>query len=276
MININLLPEVLRKKERPPIKQILPLVALVVLTGLAVFQVTKYQFDIIPTLESRKDSLEREKVALTAKVEELKQINAEINKLSDYITTVKGLYKRRIVWSKLLYDVKKIVNFDETMSRYNDEMRYLWLTKFNGSGKNINLTGFATAANQVIAMQLPERLIVGFLTYTPVALPEKDEEARLQEELTRVIASHTAQRRENSDLPLQSPEEIALRQRLEEIKNVKSGSIAMQSFSSHLVPGSLKLTSTAWGGAPQPTGTRTTPEIFPTQAWTFNLIMTLK
>ena len=277
MININLLPEVLRKKERMPLSQWLGIAVMALLIAGVFYLVTLYHFDTIPNMERRKESLERQKRELTAKAEELKQISAEINRLSEYVDTVKGLYRNRLVWAKILSDIKHIVNFDKGMESYNADMRYIWLTNLTGSGKTLSLKGFATASTQVNAMQMPEQLLREFTLYSPVNLPEKDEEERLQNELKDAIAKHTQLRANDNSLPLQGTVEIALRQRLEQIKNVKSGGVAMQPFSAHLIPGSINLNNVTWGGAPQPP--RSGPgltEIFPTQAWSFDIIMQLK
>lgn len=280
MININLLPEVLRKKERMPLPQFLALICMILLIGGAVYMITKYQFDTIPNLRRDQSSLKRTRTELEAQVEELKTINQAINRLSGYVEAVKELYKNRVVWAKLLSDVKNIVNFDESMSNYNPEMRYLWLTKLSGSRNRIALTGYATAANEVVAMQMPERLLATFLTYAPATLPEKDEEQRLQGELAAAITEHSVSRETNPELPLQGPKEITIRQRLEEIKNMQSGGIAMQPFSNFLVPGSLRLNSASWTVSPKTnapsTGATDLAEVFPAQAWSFDISMDLK
>lgn len=284
MININLLPEVMRKKERMPLPQLLSLIGMFALILPVFYLVTLYQFDTIPSLRQRKSSLEGQKRQLEAQAAELKQINAEIARLSEYVDTVKGLYRNRIVWAKILSDVKHIVNFDSGMGVYNPEMRYIWLNTLSGKGKELSMKGLATGSDQVAAMQMPERLLREFLVFSPVNLPEKDEEERLQNELAAAIRRHQEAMRSDSSLPLQGSEEIELRQRLEQIKSVKSGGIAMQPFSAQLVPGSLKLNNVTWGGAPQPPRTRTIgatqdailTEIFPTNAWAFDIVMNLK
>lgn len=280
MININLLPDVLRKKERMPMPHLLALVGVVCLLGGLGYAVMQYKMNIIPGLTARRDSLRRERTALQAKEKELKDINAQIATLSQHVDAVKTLYRNRVVWSKILSDVKNIVNFDPAMSEYNADMRYLWLTRFVGKGKNLALDGFATASTQVVAMQMPERLLQGFLNYTPATLPEKDEEVRLQEELRVAMANYDALRRENPELPVQGPEETALRQRLEELKKVKSGGIALRPFVEILNPGSLKLLSATWTRAPQSRRTGAAAvsysEIFPAMAWSFKVSMDFK
>ena len=243
MININLLPDSMRKAEGLPKKQLLVLLCLVAVLGGLVYMVTRYTFVILPELRMEQASLAQEERRLTAVVQELQRINQEIDRMSGYVDAVKSLYRGRTVWAKILADVKNIVNFDPAMSEYNVEQRYLWLTKLTGRGKAITLAGFATAASQVVAMQMPERLLQGFRDYSPVTLPEKDEETRLQEELRVVINEHDAERRERPELPIQGPRELAIRQRLEEIKAVKSGGIALQPFVQFVVPGSLQLRS---------------------------------
>ncbi|MCC8190910.1 MAG: hypothetical protein LIP77_09825 [Planctomycetes bacterium] len=279
MININLLPEVLRKKERMPLPQFMAICGILALIGLSLYMVTKYQFDTIPNLERQVRSKTNTKNALSAQVEELKEINAENNRLGDYVNMVKGLYKQRVVWSKVLHDIKRIVNFDPTMSELNSDMRYLWLTSLNGNGKRLTMKGYATAANQVTAIQMPERLLQGFLSYTPVSLPEKDEEVWLQTELERTIAEWNSAREADTTLPLQSEREILLRQRLEDIKVMRSGGIALQPFYELLVPGSLRLVNATWSSAPSPRlqqGASTSADMFPKQAWAFDIEMTLK
>lgn len=277
MININLLPESMRKKEGLPGTQILGLLIMAAILGGLVFMITKYQFDIIPNLENRRASLNRTKTQLNAEVARLKEITAEVNRMTGYVDAVKGLYKQRVVWSKILSDIKNIVNFDPAMNVYNTDMRYMWLTKLSGKGKAISMNCIATASNQIIAMQMPEQLLREMKEYAPINLPEKDEEARLQEELRKAMTDHEAERRDRPELPLQGPQELAIRQRLEEIKTVQSGGIALLKFDNLLVPGSLQMTSASWSAAPRPSGSaRDIIEIFPDRAWTFGVNMTLK
>ncbi len=277
MIDINLLPEALRKKERMPIQQLLGLIGAIVLFCLLGYMIFTYAFYTVPDLTMRRDDLTRDRDRLRIQAEELKKINAEIARLTEYVDAVKTLYRNRVVWSKILSDMKHIVNFDPAMSEYNNDMRYLWFTKFTGKGKNISLTGFATASDQVVAIQMPERLLQGILSYKPDGLPEKGEEARLEAELKSVVAEYEGLRRENPDLPPQGPKEIAIRERLEEIKKFKSGGVALQSFAQLLAPGSLQLNTATWTVAPQPRGTaKELTELFPKQAWNFTISMDLK
>lgn len=278
MIHINLLPEALRKRGGLPMSQLVGLLVAVAVLGGLVYMVTKYQMDIIPSLRERQRNLQSQKEMLEKKAKELAQINAEINRMSGYVNAVKGLYKQRVVWSKVLSDIKNIVNFDPSMSEYNSDMRYLWLTRLTGKDKKINLEGYATSSSQVLAMQLSERLINNFRTYVPTSLPEKDEEVRLQEELRQAIAEHEAERRERPELPMQGPRELTIRQRLDEIKNIKSGGIAMMPFNSLLEDGSLKLNKTTWASAPKPRNIKdgVGEQLFPTMAWSFSIEMLMK
>ena len=277
MIDINLLPESMRKKERMPLPQFLALCLAVVIMGGLVTAIAKYRFDTIPTLERKERDLRQEVRNLQVQAEELKRLNAEIARMSEYVETVKSLYKNRKVWSKLLADIKSIVNFDATMSEYNTDMRYIWFTTLAGDSRKIDLGGFSTAGTQNAAMQMTEQLLQGFLTYAPPELPEKQEEIKLEQQLRSAIAEHDIARRENPDLPIQGPQEVMLRQKLDSIRNMRSGEMALQPFSSFLIPGSLKLLSVSWGAAPRPQRrTEGLTEVFPDMAWSFRLTMNLK
>ena len=279
MININLLPDSMRKKEGLPRQQLIILLCLLVVLGSLVYMVTRYMFVIIPDLRQEQMTLTQQERNLKVVVQELTDINNEINRMSGYVDAVKSLYRQRVVWAKILADVKNIVNFDPEMSEYNVDQRYLWLTNFTGKEKAIALTGFATASSQVVAMQMPERLLQGFRDYSSVSLPEKDEEIKLQEELRQAIKEHETERRERPELPIQGPRELAIRQRLEEIKAVKSGGIALRPFVEFLQPGSLQLKSASWTTAPRPRLTTSNPGVeamFPQNAWNFNITMNLK
>ncbi len=264
MITVNLLPESMRKKEGLPKSQALMLLLLVAVLGALVYAVTRYAFITIPALRQEERSLAQTEQALDAVVRELAELDAEIARMSGYIGAVKGLYRQRTVWAKILADVKDVVNFDPRMSEYNPEQRYLWLTGLNGRGKTLALTGFATAANEVVAMQMPERFLQGFRDYSRSVPPEEDEAAALEAELR--VASGERER--------------AIRARLEEIAAAKSGGIALRPFVDMLVPGSLQLTNASWTGAPRP---RQAPQqnagtnaLFPQYAWNFNITMELK
>lgn len=274
MININLLPEVMRKKERTPLPQLIGYIfmaALIALVGLAIFY---YMTNVVPTLERERDQLTKQRNALREEVKELGTLKTEIDRLSDYVETVKSLYRNRIVWAKILSDIKNIINFNPQMSVYNADMQYIWLVNLDGKGNTINLKGYATSSNQLLAMQMPEQLIAYFLSYAPTSLPEKDEEEKLEAGLRAAMAEHDKLRAENPELPIQGQRELAIRQRLEEIKTIKSGGIAMQPFVNFLVPGSLRLHETTWTNAPRPR--EKTVEVFPAQAWSFTLSMTLR
>ncbi len=281
MININLLPESMRKKESMPLSTILATLALAAILALLVHFVTQYHFDLIPGLQSRIEARQREKAALTAQLEELKKLNAEIDRMGAFVNAVKSLYKGRTVWAKILSDLKGIVNFDQAMSQYNPDMRYLWFKDLSGKESGLTLNALATASTQVVAMQLGERLLEGLRSYTPVTLPEKDEEERLNEELRRAVAEHEAERRDRPDLPVQGPRELTIRQRLEEIKTIKSGGIALMPFSDLLVKGSIQLKNAAWTSAPVPKGYNAAKEdqggeLFPKMAWSFAVDMQLQ
>lgn len=280
MININLLPEALRKKERMPLPQFLGVLAGVLLLGLVGYMIVKYQFAVIPELTNRRQSLLAQQTKLRAEAAELAEINGEIGRLSQIIDAVKSLYRGRRVWSKVLADIKNIVNFDATMSEVNPENRYLWLTRLQGDGPRISLSGYATAGDsRSQALQLPERLIEGFRTYAPTNLPEKDEEARLQDELRAATAAYEMLRVDNPDWPLQGPEEIQLRQRLAEIKAVKSGGLALKPFNDLLIPGSLALNSVVWSSTPRGvnmTNAAAVAEGYPMMGWSFSIGMNLK
>jgi len=278
MININLLPESLRKQGGMPMSQMLGLVAAVAILGSLVYMVTKYQMDTLPTLRDTKFTLEAQKANLEKEAQKLVKINADIASMSGYVNAVRGLYRQRIVWAKVLSDIKNIVNFDPTMNEYNPDVRYLWLTKLVGKEKKLSMDGYATASSQNLALQLSERLLNNFRTYVPTSLPEKDEEIRLQEELKVAITEHEAERRERPELPMQGPRELTIRQRLDEIKNIKSGGIAMVPFSSSLEDGSLRLIKTSWIVAPKIRGRRTEvlDQLEPEMAWNFSIEMLLK
>lgn len=277
MININLLPESMRRREGMPRKQLLGLVVAVLIAGLVVSAIMRYHFVVIPDLQRQKQTLANRKKHLEAQVAELKEINNEINRMSGYVNAVKELYKQRVVWAKILSDLKHIVNFDKTMSEYNADQKYLWITDIKATGKLLSLGGYATASTQVVAMQMPERILQGLREFSPVNLPEKDEEARLMEELQAATSAHEIERRDNPNLPLQGNEELKIRTRLEEIKSVKSGGIALLPFSELFVPGSLQLKSASWGTAPRPAQLTPADEhMYPTHAWNFTIDMTLK
>lgn len=277
MININLLPESMRKRESLPRAHFLGILVGLAVLGAMVWTITQYRIVHIPALEQKKKGLEDQKKMLTAETERLKKLNADINRMSGYVDAVKSLYKGRIVWAKILSDIKNIVNFEPSLSTFNADQRYIWITNLNGSAKNLTLKCYATAATQVMAMQMPENFLHTIINYVPSSLPEKDEEERLQIELREAIRTHEEERRERPELPLQGPLEMRIRQRLEEIKTVKSGGIAILPFNDLLAPGSLELKSAQWTSSPKPSGARgQLVEVFPDEAWTFDVVMNLK
>lgn len=264
MINVNLLPESMRKKEGLPRSQFALLLLLVAVLGALVYATTRYAFVTIPALEQEERSLAQTEQALQSVVRELAELDREIARMSGYIDAVKGLYRQRTVWAKVLADIREIVNFDPRMAEYNPEQRYLWLTTLDGRGKSLTLAGFATAANEVVAMQMPERFLQGFRDYSRGALPERDEAAALEEELRRTPAGER---------------EAAIRARLEELAAAKSGGIALRPFVDMLVPGSLQLTNASWTNAPRPAQSARDAvpgTVFPEKAWNFTITMDMR
>ncbi|MDR2390781.1 MAG: hypothetical protein LBE84_03765 [Planctomycetota bacterium] len=277
MITINLLPEVMRKKSGMPVMHFIGICAGVAIFALLGYAVFYYTYSVIPALTQRRAVLDRQKKERADQAGELKKIEADIAKYANYVNAVKTLYRNRVVWAKILADIKNIVNFDPSMSFYNSDMRHIWFTKMTGSGKTITLNGFATAATETEAMQMPELLLKEFRVYAPVTLPEKDEEERLRTRLKTVMIEYEALRRNNPDLPLLGPEEEDIRKRLEDIKNIKSGGIATIPFLALISPESLRLINVNWSAAPRPRGQRTDSSgNFPNQAWSFGITMSLK
>ncbi|MCL2000543.1 MAG: hypothetical protein FWG74_03835 [Planctomycetes bacterium] len=278
MIHINLLPQTLRKKQRMPIQFLLGIIGGVLAFCLLGYIVAGYELEIIPGLKRERDNLTQTRNRLRLQAEELRQINAEIARLTEYVDAVKTLYRNRVVWSKILSDMKNIIDFDPVMNEYNAEMRYLWFNKLTGKGKAITLTGFATALEQRGAMQLYEQLLQSMRIFAPLGVPERGEEIRLQNELKVTMAEYEELRRVNPELPPQGPNEIAILERLEEIKGFKSGGIALQPFSQFLVPGSLRLNNATWATSPKPRGLAKDLEalFFPDNAWNFSISMELK
>lgn len=258
MFEINLMPESARKANPTPLPQFASyLVGILVVAGLLFF-VAKYHLTIIPTLEQQKKAMEIEKRRLTEKVAELKAYREEIERLSGHVDAVKALYKGRIIWAKLLSDIKNIVNADKTMSSFNSEMRYLWLSRISGTagmaGKpnKLEMDALATANTRIEAIKMAENLLAGLRTYAPTMLPEKKEEEILDAELKIAIAEHDAARKDNPTLPAQGEQEQDIRRRMKELLKFKSGGIALKPFHTFINVGSLGFSDLVWTALTKP------------------------
>lgn len=147
MITINLLPGTSRKREKPPrLWQALSGVLLAAtLAGAA--GVARYGLGVVPGLEARLAGLGEERQSLARADAELSAVETRLGNLAGNVDMAKNLYSRRIVWSKVLQDVKEIV-----------AGKGVRLTRVAGYGNLLTLEGNSPAPPGETALRV-ERLV---------------------------------------------------------------------------------------------------------------------
>lgn len=130
MININLLPPEYRKREKPPRLWQALSAALLAATLVGAAGVVRYGAGVVPGLEARLKGLQEERAVLSQAEAELSGIEARLSGLTGGVDMAKNFYSRRIIWSKILQDLKDIV-----------AGKGVRLTRMAGYGKLLTLDG---------------------------------------------------------------------------------------------------------------------------------------
>ena len=202
MIEINLLPEQMRRAEGTPLPRLLTICVGVALALLLIFVNAKYYMRTKKAVE-RKDTLIRDVADLQVQEQELTRIEGEIAAIGARIHAAEELFRNRIVYAKLLADLKRAIN-QLGFERMNEAREYLWLHTLSieqsrsagpygatdGPKQFLKLEGYASAAgnNTRRASQMVNDLMYGLLTYTPSKTPEEEARERREEELEGRIA----------------------------------------------------------------------------------------
>ncbi len=256
MIEINLLPESMRKAQGTPLPRfIVTCVGLVLVLSLG-FLVAILQFRVIPAKVKERDEKTREVEQAETTAAELDTLTAKIEAIQNRVNNVKSLFLGRKIWAKILWDLKRIITLDETMNEANPELRYLWINSmtYNSSKDRIDISGNATSTSSTKSMRIVENLIKNMRTYSALEKPEKAAKKRLEEEIKAKKMEWEKRRQDDDSLAPESDEIKKLKARLNTLKNVESGMVAMTPFFKLFKPDGIKLIRTVWGasaGAPK-------------------------
>jgi len=202
MIEINLLPESMRKAQGTPLPRfIITCVGLVLVLSLG-FLIAGLQFKIIPA--KKKELSDRTKKVKDAEeaAAELDTLLASIEAIQNRVNNVKSLFLGRKIWAKILWDLKHIITLDESMNKANRDLRYLWISNLTyDPGRDlINISGTATSSASTKSIRIVETLIKNMRTYSAVEKPEEAEKKRLEQEIKDKKMAWEKRRQENEEL----------------------------------------------------------------------------
>jgi hypothetical protein len=247
MIEINLLPESLRKTEGTPLGRFMAYCLGVILVCSLGAYVAHHHFVHTRDVEDELQRKIAEKTKAETTAKELDEINAKLDLIQARVNAIKELYRGRMIWSKLLYDFRKIVTFDATANEANPELRYLWVTKVVASvGSKLEMEGYASAPTEVVAVRLEEDFLKQLREYSASQAPEVEERERLEQMLMEAKKSWHKIRSENPELPPVSPDEKELKEKLALVEKRESGGVAEMPFINFFREGSPILDETSW------------------------------
>ena len=285
MININLLPDHLRGSEPTPLPLAVTFFVGLVLVGFLGLTIYRYQYRVIPKLTKEIANEKAEEARLQAVEKDLQLLRSRINVIREHVDAVRTLYRGRTIWARILSDIKHLITEDATLNNANAGRRYLWLTNIDFTSPRLTLKGNAAATDRNRAIEIHARLLRAFQDFTPTESPEVEEIRRIEAELEAI---RTGAGLESSDFVSTEERETELRNRLAEIRNVRSGGIALMPFLTFIKPNSLR-NPTNFGGAWMQLRAPARPPIntpewtivdqllstFPSHAWQFTLSMEL-
>ncbi|MCX7934022.1 MAG: hypothetical protein N3A66_02045 [Planctomycetota bacterium] len=283
MITINLLPEALRRPEATPLPRFLALCAGVLVNCALVFVFFWLQFSLLKIEEQRLAEKKAEVDRLKTEAAELDVVKAEIEDKKKRIEIVRSLYLNRTVWSKILYDLKRVIAWDPAQDFANELRRYTWLSSIKGvSGGIMELNGYCAAEDENVAMRQMEALLNSMRKYNP-AKPEEEAKIGLERicrNLQAEIEKERAKAMPNAATLEALQKDLAeARRRLEEISKMpSSGAIASTNFLEFFKPESPTMGRLGWqkGGFRAAGGEKEKDETLPIGAQAFKLTFELK
>ncbi|MHC4870310.1 MAG: PilN domain-containing protein [Planctomycetota bacterium] len=247
MIEINLLPEKLRKVESTPLPRQLTIYLGVALSAGMIF----LNWFFFNETDKAEEKLAKVKVEISSEQNKIKQLEAlalEIDAIKKHVNTVENLYRNRTIWAKVLFDLKNIMHQQE-FNNENEDREYLWLkelkledTRTSGGGfgvapqktKTMKLNGYASAKGTRRATMMIRNLIDSMVGYTPEKSPEEEALENLEERLElRKELDEKLKTKGKKKKKLSEQEERKLRAEDELIRHLqdkKSGGVATMPF----------------------------------------------
>ena len=140
MIDINLLPPSLRKEQRPNPGKAIAFLIVLLLALLVGAGVAFYSYRVIPDLTVRRD--------------QLLQAGQSIGGEARRVEVARELYSRRIVWSRVLGDIK-----NATSANMLETGKAIWLNRIAASAGAIGIDGAAASTGD---RQTAENLVAAF------------------------------------------------------------------------------------------------------------------
>lgn len=245
MIEINLLPENLRKAESTPLpRQLTIYLGVAVCAGLLFLN--WFYMNESSKADKKLKRVTAEVNQEQQKITALDNLIAEIEQIKSHVTTVEDLYRNRTIWAKILFDLKNIIN-EQEYNKANDALEYLWLTSLSleesrssgGFGmpaqktKTMKLEGQASAKNTRRATMMVRNLIDSMVKYTPEKSPEEEAMEKIEERIKLREAIEEKLKDGKKKKKLSAMEERKIRAEEELIKHLKdkkSGGIATMPF----------------------------------------------
>ncbi len=277
MIEINLLPEGLRRPEGTPLPRFITTCVGVLIVCVLIVLIIHLKVNVIPQKEDNVDKLTARVVEAEQKASRLEKLQTEIDAIQARVDNVKRLFLSRTIWAKILWDLKQIISLDPNVDRANRKLRYLWLTKLSYEPRRhqVELEGYASAQHPRPALGMLEVLVRNMRTFEAGEKPEKQRRAQLEAMLEDRKKQWETLRQQDETLPTESEEIKKLKERLEELEKRESGMISKQPFYELFKRASVKA-EYGWNDAPSPDDALKTAELLPVMAHKFRIQMELK
>ena len=239
MFDINLLPDSYRRAQRQTPFKMLALAIVIALAVFLAYRVTVNQFRRLPAVQKENRKLQADESALKAKLALTEELAKQLTKYEARIDAVRSLYRGRVIWAKLLLDIKNMVARNQ-----GGPGGLLWFNRLQAAANGaVTINGYSAGADRYSASEGHTGLLKDFDVYRPDLRPE-------EQELADIEAQRTEIERQNPD-PAKRPE--AVRRELAELDarqgdllDVKSGRVSVQPFIKFVKPGSLKPGRFAW------------------------------
>lgn len=253
MIHITLLPEKMRRVEGTPLPRQLTIYLGVAISAALIALNVLFAKNRIPEMDTKLKGLQNQVKEQSEKAKEVDVLEESVANIKSRVGAIEQLYRKRIVWAKLLSDLRDIVN-KQNIDPANRE--YIWFTRLNFlPPKNTNtmvrrrgkqptnvkkppeefllLEGFASAPVNNRALEMVNQLLTSMQKYTP----EKSHKEDVLQDLYKkeVLWDQRVAQLKKAGKSLSESEESyykGLKDRIEHLATHNSGQIAKRSFSS--------------------------------------------
>jgi hypothetical protein len=191
----------MRKVEATPLPRLLTIYLGVAVWATLIF-INWYYVKESSKVEAHLKKIKAEESKLKQEEAKLDALIAEIEQSKVYVETAETLYRKRTIWSKVLADLKQIMN-DQGYNKTNENREYVWfksLTLEHKAAARVNpfmaaksgppkptefvkLDGYASARGTRKATKMVQDLVASMVAYKPKELPEIEALDKLEKEL---------------------------------------------------------------------------------------------